>query len=74
MLDNFNLDIVQRAARDGGLIEAIVNLCEEKGIWDFEDVVELLDPIVLEKLKMEFYLRNYIPEKKIDNSLKRFFE
>jgi hypothetical protein len=73
MLDNFNLDIEQRALRDGGLIEAIVNLCEEKGIVDFEDVVEQLHPIVLDKLKAEYYTKNYFPDKKIENNLKDFF-
>lgn len=73
MLDNFNLDIEQRAARTGSYIEAIIELCEEKNIPEFEDVVEMLNPIVLDKIKMEYIQKNYIPELKIENSLKEFF-
>lgn len=68
------MDIEARALRDGGYIEAIINLCEEKGIYDFEDVVELLHPILLEKVKTEFKAKKFLSRDKIENSLKDFFE
>jgi len=72
MLNNFNMDIVQRAAICGSLREAIHELKEEKQIDDYEDIIELLHPIVLEKLKMEYYVGKCFPDMKIQNSLDSF--
>lgn len=75
MLDNFNLNLIKKSKQENGsLIDAIIIFCEEHTEYDFEDVVELLNPIILENLKTEFYTKKYIPAKIINNSMKNLFD
>ena len=74
MLDKLNLEIEQRALEDGSYIDAIISFCEEKEIYDYEDVTSLLHPVVLEKLKAEYKLKRYFPDNKIKTKLSNFFE
>ena len=71
-MTNLDKEIETRALRLGSYIDAIIEFCFEKEIGDFENVVELLNPILIEKVKTEFYEKNFIPEKKITNSLVEF--
>lgn len=71
-MTNLDKEIEIRALRLGSYIDAIIEFCFEKEIGDFENVVELLNPILIEKVKVEFYEKNFMPERKIKNSLINF--
>lgn len=73
-LDNLNLEIERRAAISGSYIEAIKDFCEEKEIYDFEDVTEQLDPILIKKIETEFIKKNYFRDKKIVHHTDTFFD
>jgi hypothetical protein len=73
-LSGINLQIENLVA--GGelnYIEAVLHFCEENNI-EIDEVADLIDPILKEKLKTEFVRLNYFSEKKIPNQLKDFFE
>ena len=70
-INNLDIEIETRALVTGSYIEAITDFCQEKGIEE-ENIVDLLNPILLEKVKVEFYKKNYFPKKKIKNSLEDF--
>lgn len=72
MLNSFNREIEERALVSG-YINAIIEMKEDKQLDDFEAVVEQLHPYVLEKVKNEFYVKKYFPNKKIDDSILKFF-
>jgi hypothetical protein len=73
-LDNFNLEIEKRAAAHptNSYIEAIKDFVEEKEMDEY-DVVELLHPIIIEKVKNEFRQRSYFPGEKTA-TLDAFFD
>ena len=71
-LSGLSLVIEQYATERNSYIAAIVDFAEEKEI-DVEDVVEVLHPQIIEKLKIEFVQKNFFKDKKIDNSLVSFF-
>jgi hypothetical protein len=73
MINNLDKEIEVRASQCGSYIDAIIEFCYEKHIQDYETIIELLNPILIEKIKVEFYEKNFIPEKKIKNSLADFF-
>jgi hypothetical protein len=73
MLDLFNENIEIRAAACKSYIEAVVDFAEEKEV-DFEDIVELLHPQIIEKLKIEFIQKNHFPNKKLPNSIEQFMK
>lgn len=72
-IDNLTLDIEKRAL-EHGYIHAIINFCEEKRIYDYEDVLQLLHPILKEKIKQEFIDKNYIPSLKRKQKFNSFFD
>jgi hypothetical protein len=73
MLDQFNLEIEKRALAEGSFKEAVLTFSEEKEM-EVEEVYDLLNPIIKEKLKNEFILNNYIPALKIETKLENFFK
>jgi hypothetical protein len=73
MLDKLNLEIEQRAYEEGSYIEAIKSFCEDRNVLDFEDVVEVLHPIVLQKVKAEFYEKKFFRGEKPVSKLNAFF-
>ena len=74
MLDNFNLSLLKRSKKENdSLMEAILLFQEEHPEYDYEDIVGLLHPIILDKLKTEVYMKGYIPSKKIKHNLESFF-
>ena len=74
MLDSVNIEIEELALKnDGSYIDAIIEFSEKKGINDVEDVLEMLHPIVYEKVKSEFIEKNYIKDKPRNKSLDKFF-
>ena len=72
-LDNLSLDI-ERRAESVGYINAILEFCEEKEKEDYEDVLELLHPILKEKIKQEFIDKGYLPHLKTKNPFELFFK
>ena len=61
MLD---IEIEQRAIKVG-YMQAIIDFCEEKEIYDYEDVTEQLSDVLINKIKLEARKKNYFPDKKI---------
>jgi hypothetical protein len=56
----------------GSYIDAVVDFAEERGFGEFEEIIPLLDPIVVDKIKNEFIEKNYLPSLKRKNSMKEF--
>ena len=52
-------------------IEAITDFAEHHEI-EVEEIVDIMDPILKEKVKIEFIKRNYFPDKKIECTLDDF--
>lgn len=75
MIDNVSLKIEQLAHANGGsYIEAITTFAKEFEIPDFEDIIEVLNKNVVDKVKQEFIDRNFIPSMKNKNSLASFLK
>jgi hypothetical protein len=72
MLDQTSLRIEELAAKEGSYIEACVIFAEEFGFNDFEDLIDILNPQLVEKVRQEFIERNYIPQLKQKNNLMDF--
>lgn len=73
-MDNLNLEIENIASKlDGDYIEAIVSFRRNHPMMDFYDIKDLLDPIVLEKVKLTAYKHNYFPNIKLSKSLDDIF-
>ena len=64
---------IEKRAQNVGYINAIIDIKEEKNMDDFETVIEQLHPLVLEKVKQEFYEKKFFPDKKIDKNILAFF-
>ena len=73
MLDQFNLEIEKRALAEGSYKEAILVFAEEKDL-EVEEVVDLLNPLIKEKVKQELILKNHIPALKNQTPLGNFFK
>lgn len=73
MLDQFNLQIEKMAKQNNSYIDAVLEFIENsEGTYDFDDIQEILHPFIIEKIKIEFIEKNYLKDKKIQNSLKDF--
>lgn len=74
MLDGLNTEIERLANKhNGSYIEALVEFREIREIHDFEDIVELLHPNIVQKIKQEFVSKKFFPGKKVENALPDFF-
>jgi uncharacterized protein (DUF4213/DUF364 family) len=71
-IDNLSLDI-ERRALTVGYINAFIEFCEEKEKDDYEDVLEMLHPILKDKIKQEFIEKNFLPHLKVKNPFDSFF-
>jgi len=74
MIDNVSLQIEERALKNKSYIIAITEFCEENNIHDFEDLLEVIDKSIINKIKQEFIDKNFIPSLKKDNSIIDFME
>lgn len=73
-LTGISLQIEKLMAEEGlNVIEATIQFAEINGI-DIEEMGDLIDPILKEKLKTEFIKKNFFSDKKIENSLTDFLE
>lgn len=69
-----SIEIEKRALQTNSYIEAVVDYCEDKQIGDIEDVVEILHPNIIEKIRVEAIKKNYFRDKKSENINDIFFE
>lgn len=75
MLDNFNLEIENKAAyHNGNYIEAVTEYQNEHPEFDFYAIVDLLDPIVKKKVELTYFMQGYFPDKKPGRSLDDIFK
>lgn len=73
MLDQTSLKIEELAKREGSYIDACCIFAEQLNFTDFEDLIEILHPQLVKKIKQEFIEKNYIPALKKHDSLAAFF-
>lgn len=74
MLDATSLAIEKLAQENAGsYIDACTIFAEKFGFNDFEDLIEILHPLLIQKIRQEFIDKNYIPSLKPKNSLSEFF-
>lgn len=73
MIDNVSLQIEESAYKHNSYITAIIEFCEQNDIYDYEDLLEVLDKSIIPKIKQEFIDKKYIPHLKKDNSILDFF-
>jgi hypothetical protein len=62
MIDNVSLQIEELAALRGSYIEAFFEFMGNSNIHDPEDLLEIISPILYEKIKQEFKNANYFPK------------
>lgn len=74
MLDPTSLRIEEMAASTGSYIDACCDFAERFGFNDFEDLIDVLHPNLVQKIRQEFIDKNFIPQLKNKNSLTEFFE
>ena len=71
-LNGLSLTIEKMAAEKGSYIEAVVDFAEENEI-EVEEVVVLLHPQIVSKLKVEFIKKNHFRDQKIEGTVDDFF-
>lgn len=72
MMDNTTLTIENLAASLGSYIDATVAFKEKFPDMDFEDIIEVIHPNLVNKIKQEFINSNYFPDKKSTNIMEFF--
>lgn len=66
-MTNESLMIEQLKLQTGTYVHAFLEFCEKNYIYDCEDLLEILDPIIVSKIRQEFIDGNYIPDLKKNN-------
>lgn len=72
---NINNDVVMELERraslniEGGLIEAIIEYCNDHSIEDYDTLIEVLPSAFIEKIRTEFQVKKFFKTNfnKIDN-------
>ena len=64
MLDPTTLKIEELYQETGSYIEAFIEFTNKFQIYDYEDVLSIINPILHEKIEQEFIEKNYFPDKK----------
>lgn len=72
-LDPLSLLIEEEALKYGSYIDAIVEYSKENSI-DFEDILEVVNSNVYDKVRAEFINKNFIPELKNEVNLMSFMK
>jgi hypothetical protein len=75
-MNNLDMEIENRAITlDGSYARAVIEYCEEKNIYDYEDVTDQLSDILFNKIKTEFKMKGFIRNEKHKNQVDNtFFE
>lgn len=68
-MNNITLKIEMMAKNTNSYIIAVLDFCEENQIAEYEDILEVLDPILVSKIRQEFIDKNYVPELKNKNTI-----
>lgn len=74
MADNVSMRIEELKLKSGSYIEAVMEFCEQNNIYDFEDLIEILNPITVNNIRQEFIDRNFIPKLKQKNGINDFMK
>ncbi len=69
MIDNTTLQIEELKLLRGSYKEAVIEFCGKHDIYDYEDLIEALSPILVDKIKQEYIRDNYIPHLKRETLL-----
>lgn len=64
MLDPTTVKIEELYQETGSYIEAFIEFTNKFQIYDYEDVLAVINPILHEKIKQEFIDKNFFPDKK----------
>lgn len=64
MLDPTTIKIEELYQETGSYIEAFIEFTNKFQIYDYEDVLSIINPILHEKIKQEFIDKNFFPDKK----------
>ena len=64
MLDPTTIKIEELYQETGSYIEAFIEFTNKFQIYDYEDVLAVINPILHEKIKQEFKDKNFFPDKK----------
>ena len=72
MTDNVTLQIEIMASKCGSFKEAFLDFAELNEIYDYEDLLKIIDKNLYDKIKFEFEEKNYFRNKKQDNILDFF--
>lgn len=63
-MDNVSSNILTIAMKCGSYIDAIIAYKDKFPDMDFNDVLDLVDPIIKERTRQEFINKNYLPHLK----------
>lgn len=66
---NESIQIERLKLQTGSYIEATITFCGNNSIEDFEDLLEILNPALVAKIRQEFIDKNFIPSLKKDTLL-----
>lgn len=74
MLDPTTVKIEELYQETGSYIEAFIEFADKLQIYDYEDVLAIINPILHEKIKQEFIDKNFFPDKKKKASVLDFMK
>jgi hypothetical protein len=64
-INNLDYEIEMRYLQNFSYIDSIIEYCNENRIPDYEDVIETLNPVLIEKIKVEFKKKRFFRDEKI---------
>ena len=67
MLDPTTSKIEELYLETGSYIDAFLEFAKRFEIYDYEDILSVINPILHEKIKQEFITKNFFPNKKKAN-------
>ena len=64
MLDQTTTKIEELYQETGSYIDAFLEFAHQFEVYDYEDILSVINPILYEKIKQEFIEKNFFPDKK----------
>jgi hypothetical protein len=64
MVANVTLSIENLYLETGSYKDALIEFADRFEIYDYEDILKVINPILIEKIKQEYIDLNYFPDKK----------
>jgi predicted metal-dependent phosphotriesterase family hydrolase len=74
MSNNVSMQIEKLKLKTGSYIEAVMEFSEHNKIYDYEDLLEILNPITYNNIRQEFIDKNFIPNLKTKNGIDDFLK